>query len=94
MTEHRVAPFVRADGRGDALQPMRDGWKAGNCKAATGLVPAELIDQLFISGSPGACRQQIHKYLDCGLDTSVSQVMTSDRNIREVTNALASAARR
>ena len=87
------AAFHEWLGRGEALKPMWDAWKAGDRKAATAAVPSKLIDELFVSGSPAACREQIQRYVDCGLDTPVLSITATDRDIREVTKALAPVAK-
>ena len=43
-------------GRGEALQPMWDAWKAGDRKAALAAIPDEVVDELVVHGSPAECR--------------------------------------
>lgn len=83
------AAFHEWLGRGSQLQKMWDFWKAGDRKAALEAIPAELIDEIIINGSPEACREHIQRYVDNGLDTPVLQVWQSDLDLREATRRLA-----
>jgi probable F420-dependent oxidoreductase len=80
-------------GRGDELKPMWDAWKAGDRKRATELVPASLIDELFISGSPGECKAHVMRYVENGLHTPVLSIVATDRDLAQVTRELAPASR-
>lgn len=46
-------------GRGDALGPMWDAWAAGDRRAAHAAVPAAVLDELVVWGSPEECRTQL-----------------------------------
>jgi probable F420-dependent oxidoreductase len=62
-------------GRGERLQAMWDAWEAGDRRAALGAIPDEVVDELFIHGSPEACREHIQRYLDAGVDTPSISIM-------------------
>ena len=84
------AAFHEWLGRGEELKPMWDAWKAGDRKAATALVPAHLVDELFVSGSPGQCKEQVQRYVDCGLHTPVLSIAATDRrDFQQLTRELA-----
>jgi probable F420-dependent oxidoreductase len=87
------AAFHEWLGRGELLRPMWDAWRAGDRKRATELVPAALIDELFVSGSPGACKEHVMRYVENGLHTPVLAITATDRDLEEVTRALAPASR-
>jgi probable F420-dependent oxidoreductase len=87
------AAFHEWLGRGEELTPMWDAWKAGDRKRANELVPAHLVDGLFISGSPGQCREQVARYVDNGLHTPVLSIVATDRELRAVTRELGPAYR-
>jgi probable F420-dependent oxidoreductase len=80
-------------GRGEALKPMWDAWQAGDRKGANAKIPQELVDGLFISGSPGECRDQIQRFVDNGLHTPVLSIVATDRDVREATRELGPAYR-
>jgi alkanesulfonate monooxygenase SsuD/methylene tetrahydromethanopterin reductase-like flavin-dependent oxidoreductase (luciferase family) len=50
-------------GRGDALAPMWDAWRAGDRKAALAAIPDEVVDDLVVHGSPEQCRARIQRVL-------------------------------
>jgi probable F420-dependent oxidoreductase len=61
-------------GRGDALTPMWEAWKAGDRKRALAAVPNELIDELFLHGTPEECWAGVQRYVDNGVTTPVIEV--------------------
>ena len=83
------AAFHEWLGRGDALKPMWDHWKAGDRKAATEAIPDHLVDEIIIHGSPGACREHIMRYVENGLHTPAIALLPSDADPRQATRELA-----
>ncbi|HZN14840.1 MAG TPA: LLM class F420-dependent oxidoreductase [Acidimicrobiales bacterium] len=69
------AAFHEWLGRGDALRPMWDAWKAGDRKAATAAIPDQVVDDLIVHGSPDECRDHIQRYIDNGVTTAALAVM-------------------
>jgi probable F420-dependent oxidoreductase len=67
-------------GRGDALSPMKQAWDAGERQQAVGLVPEEVVDELFIFGSPAACKDKIRDYVAQGITTPVLQLIPTERD--------------
>ncbi len=61
------AAFHEWVGRGEALAPMWDAWKAGDRKAATAAIPDEVVDDLIVHGSPEECREHIGRYVEAGI---------------------------
>jgi probable F420-dependent oxidoreductase len=57
-------------GRGDLLRGMWDAWKAGDRKAALEAIPDVVVDDLFIHGSPEACREHLDRYFENGVTTA------------------------
>jgi probable F420-dependent oxidoreductase len=57
-------------GRGDELGDMWAAWQAGDRKAALRAVPDRVVDDIFIHGTPSACRAQIQRYFDHGIDSA------------------------
>lgn len=62
------ASFQRWLGRGGALDPMLDAWSAGDRKGAVAALPADVVDELVVTGSPADCATRIRAFLDAGLD--------------------------
>jgi alkanesulfonate monooxygenase SsuD/methylene tetrahydromethanopterin reductase-like flavin-dependent oxidoreductase (luciferase family) len=69
------AAFHEWLGRGDAMRPMWDAWSAGDRKGAVAAISDELVDELFIHGSPAACVEHIQRYVDAGVTTPVLALM-------------------
>lgn len=83
------AKFHEWLGRGDALTPMWDAWKAGDRKAATAAIPDQVVDDLIIHGSPAACREHIQRYIDNGVTTAALAVMPFGVDPRQAVRDLA-----
>jgi probable F420-dependent oxidoreductase len=62
-------------GRGPRLAAMQAAWSAGDRKRALAEIPDALVDELIIHGSPEACREQIARYVENGVDTPVLMLM-------------------
>lgn len=62
-------------GRSEELQPMWNAWAAGDRKLALEVIPDHVVDELFIHGSPEACREHIQRYVDNGVTTPALSVM-------------------
>ena len=74
LTVPAYAAFHRWLGRGGALAPMQSRWSAGDRRGALAAIPDEVVDDLFVWGSPDQCRAHIRRYLDNGLDTAILMV--------------------
>lgn len=76
------AEFHRWLGRGDALTPMWDAWRAGDRKAALAAIPDDVIDQLIVHGSAEHCRAVISRYFENGVTTSSLAILPLDPDVR------------
>ena len=63
------AAFHEWMGRGEQLQEMWRLWKEGDRKAALEAIPASLVDELIVWGSPEECREHIDRYVEAGVTT-------------------------
>ncbi|MDG2050087.1 MAG: LLM class F420-dependent oxidoreductase [Myxococcota bacterium] len=82
------AAFHEWLGRGDELAGMWSKWKEGDRAAALEAIPEEVVDALIINGSPGACRDHIQRYVECGVDTPALAVLHSE-DLRQTVRDLA-----
>lgn len=64
-----AAHMVRL-GRGEALEAMAAAWAAGDRREAVRQIPAEVVSDLVVSGTPDDCASRIAAYLDAGLDAA------------------------
>ncbi|OXM67120.1 MULTISPECIES: LLM class F420-dependent oxidoreductase [Amycolatopsis] len=72
-------------GRGEALAPMHEAWRAGDRKRANEVIPDEVVDDLIVHGSPEECRAKIQSYVDNGLTTPVIALLpTGEDPVRQV----------
>jgi probable F420-dependent oxidoreductase len=83
------AAFHEWLGRGDALRPMWDSWKAGDRAGATEAIPDEVLDQLVVHGSPEECAEHVQRYVDAGVTTPAPMILAAPDRTREVLRALA-----
>jgi probable F420-dependent oxidoreductase len=83
------AAFHEWLGRGEALGPMWEAWRAGDRKAALAAIPDEVVDQLIVHGSPEACRAHVQRYVDNGVTTPVLAVIPSAADLGESIRSLA-----
>jgi probable F420-dependent oxidoreductase len=56
-------------GNAELLREAHDAWDAGDPMAAQKALPDEVVDGLFVNGSPEECRQQILRYHVPGVTT-------------------------
>jgi probable F420-dependent oxidoreductase len=83
------AAFHEWLGRGPALKPMWDAWKAGDRKAATAAIPDQVVDELIVHGSPEQCRQHIQRYFANGVTTAALAVLDFGIDVRQAIRDLA-----
>jgi probable F420-dependent oxidoreductase len=69
------AAFHEWLGRGPALQPMWDAWKAGQRQAALAAIPDQVVDDLVLHGSPAEVRDKIGRYVAAGVTTPALAVV-------------------
>lgn len=78
------ADYHRWLGRGDVLQPMWDAWNAGDRKLALEVIPDDLVDELFVHGTPAQCQDRIDEYVKAGITTPTLLIDLLDRDPIEV----------
>jgi probable F420-dependent oxidoreductase len=66
-------------GRGEALGPMMRAWQAGERQEAVALVPEQVVDDIFVFGSPDECKDKIEAYRDNGITTPVINIIPTAR---------------
>jgi probable F420-dependent oxidoreductase len=76
------AAFHEWLGRGDALTPMWEAWRAGDRKGALAAIPDEVVDDLVVHGSAATCRARIQQYFDNGVTTSALAILPLDPDLK------------
>jgi len=83
ISAYLTTPFYYAFhewlGRGKLLAPMMDAWQAGDRSRALGLVPEEVVDDIFVFGSAEGCRAKIKLYCDMGITTPILNIIPTER---------------
>jgi probable F420-dependent oxidoreductase len=75
LTVPAYAAFEDWLGRGEALRPMQDAWAAGDRRGALAAIPDQVVDDLFVHGTPEHCRERVAEYQAKGLDTPVVMIV-------------------
>jgi probable F420-dependent oxidoreductase len=83
------AKFHEWLGRGAALAPMWDAWRAGDRKAATEAIPDSLIDELVVHGTTDEIREHLARFTANGVTTPAPAILGSGESVREIVRALA-----
>jgi probable F420-dependent oxidoreductase len=65
-------------GRTPALAAMWEAWGRGDRKAAVAAIPAHVVDELMLRGSPEAIRARVRQYQDAGIDTVFLALQTTE----------------
>ena len=68
--------FFRWLGWGERLDPVVDAWKEGDRKKAVELVPEELVEEIFVFGTPDEIRDRLLQFADAGI-TSLTLMLAA-----------------
>lgn len=80
----RLAPYLdvpayaalhRGLGRGEALAPLWRARREGDREGARAAVPDELVDGLFVHGTPERCAEQLEAFFEAGITTLIVSPM-------------------
>jgi probable F420-dependent oxidoreductase len=75
LTVPVYAQFHAWLGREEMLRPVWDAWNAGERRRALEAVPDELVDQLFVWGTPQQIREHLARYAANGVTTPIPSFM-------------------
>jgi probable F420-dependent oxidoreductase len=81
--------FYRWLGYGEQIDPMVDAWKAGDRKAAAAAAPWELIEDMFIFGSPEQMKERLGEFVAGGVTLPVLTPIVPPEKLAEAIEALA-----
>jgi len=83
------AAFYRWLGYGEQIEPMVSAWEAGDRKAAAAAAPWELIEDMFVFGSPEQMKERLGEFVAGGITLPIlTPIVTPDR-LAETIAALA-----
>ncbi len=83
------AEFFRSLGWAEQLDPMVNAWQAGDRQRALELAPDDLIQEIFIFGSPEEQHERLEQYAAGGISTFVLTPITTPEDLPRMISALA-----
>jgi probable F420-dependent oxidoreductase len=81
--------FFRWLGWAERIDPVVEAWQAGDRKRAVELVPEELVDEIFVFGTPDEQRDRLMQYADAGITTLVLTFFAGPDELPGLIDALA-----
>lgn len=94
LTVPAYAEFHRWLERADLLAATWAAWQRGDRRAAAEAVPDELVDALFVHGSPRHCVEHVRRYVEAGVTVPVLKFLPLDPKCDLLAGAEAVAAER
>ena len=90
------AKFYRWLGYGEQIEPMVEAWEAGDRQAAAAAAPWELIEEMFIFGTPEQMKERLGAFVAGGItladphpDRDAGQARRDDRRAGAVDESAA-----
>jgi len=81
--------FFRWLGHGEAIDGMVAAWRAGDREAAAAAAPWELIEEVFVIGTPAQMRARIEAFVDGGVTLPIVMPATTPDRLGEAIDVLA-----
>lgn len=73
VTVPQYNKFFREIGYEDAAATAIDAWNSGDRKKALDSIPDEMVEKIFVFGTPAQCRRRLDEYGRAGITTSALQ---------------------
>jgi probable F420-dependent oxidoreductase len=83
------AAFYRWLGYGDQIAPMTEAWDSGDRQGAAAAAPWELIEEMFIFGTPAEMKARIDSFVTGGITLPILTPITTPDKLGELIDALA-----
>lgn len=83
------AEFYRWLGYGERIDPMIAAWESGDRQAAAAAAPWELIEEMFIFGSPEEMKERLAAFVDGGITLPILTPIVTPDKLAEAIGALA-----
>lgn len=80
--------FFRWLGYGEQIDEMVEAWRRKDRDAATAAAPWELIEDVFIFGTPDEMRERLRRYVDGGITVPVLTPVTTPERMGDLIEAL------
>jgi probable F420-dependent oxidoreductase len=83
------AAFYRWLGYGEQIAPMIEAWESGDRQGAAAAAPRELIEEMFIFGTPEEMKERIGAFVEGGITLPILTPITTPDKLGELIDALA-----
>jgi probable F420-dependent oxidoreductase len=83
------AAFYRWLGYGEQIRPMVEAWEAGDRQGAAAAAPWELIEEMFVFGTPEQMRERLDAFVAGGVTLPILTPITTPDRLGEMVDALA-----
>lgn len=83
------AAFYRWLGYGEQIEPMVQAWEAGDRQAAATAAPWELIEDMFIFGTPEQMKERLADFVAGGITLPILTPIVTPDKLAETIDALA-----
>jgi alkanesulfonate monooxygenase SsuD/methylene tetrahydromethanopterin reductase-like flavin-dependent oxidoreductase (luciferase family) len=81
--------FFRWLGYGEQIDPMVEAWRAKDRQGATAAAPWELIEDIFIFGTPEQMKERLSAYVEGGVTLPILTPITTPDRLGELIDGLA-----
>ncbi len=85
------ANFYRWLGYGEQIEPMVSAWESGDRKAAAAAAPWELIEDMFIFGTPEQMKERLGAFVEGGITLPILTPIVTPDKLADTIEALAPA---
>jgi probable F420-dependent oxidoreductase len=85
------ADFYRWLGYGEQIEPMVEAWEAGDRQAAAAAAPWELIEDMFVFGTPEQMKERLAVFVSGGITLPILTPIVTPDKLAETIDALAPA---
>lgn len=82
------AAFYRWLGYSDEIEAMVNAWESGDRQGAAAAAPWELIEEMFIFGSPEQMKERIDAFVEGGITLPILTPITTPDKLGELIDAL------
>jgi probable F420-dependent oxidoreductase len=83
------AAFYRWLGYGEQIEPMVQAWEAGDRQAAAAAAPWELIEDMFVFGTPEQMKERLAAFVAGGITLPILTPIVTPDKLPETIDALA-----
>jgi probable F420-dependent oxidoreductase len=83
--------FYRWLGYGEQIDPMVAAWEAGDRQAAAAAAPWEVIEEMFLFGTPGQMKERLAAFVEGGITLPILTPIVTPDKLAETIEALAPA---